>query len=161
MKKAWPWIVTVAALLWCIVIWQFSFRDGGTSSQTSGSVLKSVNEFFSKIGIENPFTPKTIRKTAHFFEFFLLGVLSSAALCLHGFRHYAILSALCVLAVGGVDEIIQIFIPGRGPSFLDVLLDTAGGIAGISLFCLAIFTISTLQERGKDKKRDKFQNNSK
>ncbi|MBP3396955.1 MAG: VanZ family protein, partial [Clostridia bacterium] len=35
------------------------------------------------------------------------------------------------LVVATVDECIQIFVPGRGPGVLDVLLDTASGIVGM------------------------------
>ena len=155
MKKAWPWVATGVAFLWCIFIWQFSFRDGGSSSETSGAVLKMVNGFFEAIGIKNPFTPHTIRKTGHFCEFLILGILSAAALHLHGFRHFPLIAAGAVFCVGGVDEIIQIFTPDRGPSFLDVLLDTAGGITGILLFCLALWAISAIRRRRAAKKAEK------
>ena len=155
MKKAWPWVATGAAFLWCIFIWQFSFRDGSTSAGTSAAVLKTVNGFFENFGIENLFTPLTIRKTGHFCEFLMLGFLAALALRLHGFRHFPLIAAGSVFCVGGVDETIQIFTPDRGPSFLDVLLDTAGGITGILLFCLALWAISAIRRRRTEKNAEK------
>ena len=155
MKKAWPWVATGVAFLWCIFIWQFSFRDGNTSSETSAAVLKTVNGFFENFGIENLFTPLTIRKTGHFCEFLMLGILTSVLFHLHGFRHFPLIAAGTVFCVGSVDETIQIFTPDRGPSFLDVLLDTAGGITGILLFCLALWAISAIRRRRAAKNAEK------
>ena len=155
MRKSWPWIATAAAFLWCLFIWQFSFRDGSTSSATSAAVLKIVNGFFETFGIKDLFTPHAIRKTGHFCEFMMLGVLACAALRLHGFRHFYLIAPGVAFCVGGVDEIIQSFVPNRGPSFLDVLLDTAGGITGILLFCLALWAFSAWRGRRAAKKAEK------
>ena len=155
MKKAWPWIATGAAFLWCVFIWQFSLRDGSASSQTSGAALKWINGFFENFGIKNLFTPLTIRKTGHFCEFLMLGILSCTALRLHGFRHASFIAAGIAFFVGGVDETIQVFVPGRGPSFLDVLLDAAGGITGILLFCLVAWGVAALRRRRTAKKEEK------
>ena len=155
MRKAWPWIATATAFLWCLFIWQFSLRDGSTSSATSAAVLKVVNGFFENFGIKDLFSPLAIRKTGHFCEFMMLGVLTCAALRLHGFRHFPFIAAGVAFCVGGVDEIIQSFVPNRGPSFLDVLLDTAGGITGILLFCLALWALSAWRCRRAAKKEEK------
>lgn len=72
-----------------------------------------------------------LRKIAHFLEFGCLG----AVLCwLMG-----MLDRPWFLALAGgflaacVDELIQVYVPGRGPAFTDVLLDTAGALSGILL----------------------------
>ncbi|MFZ2371781.1 MAG: VanZ family protein, partial [Trichococcus flocculiformis] len=41
---------------------------------------------------------------------------------------------LFVFLYASSDEFHQSFIPGRGPAFTDVLIDTAGGLTGIILF---------------------------
>lgn len=76
-----------------------------------------------------------LRKIAHFCEFMALGVLFG---CLYGMLREKILgtvtlSLACGFIVACVDETIQIFSPGRGPSFLDVGLDTCGAAVGIGL----------------------------
>ena len=157
MQKKWSWVMTAVAFGWCIFIWQFSLRDGSASSQTSGAALKWINGFFENFGIKELFTPLSIRKTGHFCEFLMLGVLTCAALRLHGFRHFPLVAAGVAFCVGGVDETIQIFVPGRGPSFLDVLLDTAGGITGILLFCLVGWCIHALHACRVRKKEEKVE----
>ena len=155
MKKAWPWIATGVAFLWCVFIWQFSLRNGAESSATSGAALEIVNGFFENFGIKNLFTPLTIRKTGHFCEFLMLGILASVALLLHGFRHVPpIVGGIC-FCVGGIDEIIQIFTPDRGPSFFDVLLDTAGGATGILLFSFVLWVVSACRRRHNAKRIEK------
>ena len=136
MRRGLIWALTALAAAWCIVIWSFSLQSGAESSSTSGAILQRVDEMLDAVGLENPFTPQTIRKTAHFCEFLLLGLLASAALRAHGFRHFAIIAFGGVFAVASIDELLQFCSPGRGPSFLDVLLDAAGGLCGIALCCL-------------------------
>jgi len=78
-----------------------------------------------------------LRKTAHFCIYALLGVL----LCLTslGFAARWYLHLLRTWLIGTVyaasDEIHQAFVPGRGPMLTDVLLDSAGVLAGV-LFTL-------------------------
>jgi len=46
----------------------------------------------------------------------------------------ALYALLFVFLYASSDEFHQSFIPGRGPAFTDVLIDTAGGLTGIILF---------------------------
>lgn len=100
-----------------------------------------------------PITPKHwslvhhyIRKTGHFTGYGLV------SLCFfHGFRttlksagslpalwyRSAIFALGCTFLVASADEIHQAFLPGRGGSLLDVLLDTCGAVVA-QLLVLAI-----------------------
>ena len=76
-----------------------------------------------------------LRKIAHFSEFAMLGM------CLvwrFGMLEKKKIMAL-VYGFGAacVDEIIQMFVPDRGPSLRDVAIDTCGVAAGICLLLLA------------------------
>ena len=53
----------------------------------------------------------------------------------------AFLAAGTTLAGGAVDECIQIFADGRGPSVFDAMIDFAGGICGVFV-ALAVFFIA-------------------
>ena len=70
-----------------------------------------------------------LRKVAHFTEFACLGAFLS--------RFLFLLKKPRLLALGGAflvaccDETIQRFVPDRGPSFKDVLIDTSGAIVGM------------------------------
>ena len=67
------WALTVAVVGWCIFIWQFSFAPAAKSAETSSNVQEICNEILESIGSEKQVTSHTVRKTAHFTEFFALG----------------------------------------------------------------------------------------
>lgn len=102
-----------------------------TGKHWTEQMLKSMAAYF-----EHP-----IRKLAHFSEYALMGVLVHTMWSpwlqpdRNGKRRKLIgLGVLWVFLSAGADELHQFFVPGRYCSFADVLLDTAGGLAGI-LFC--------------------------
>ena len=140
MRKILKWALTAALVGWCVFIWQFSFAPAARSAETSSAVQDICNEILENIGSDKQVTGHTVRKTAHFTEFFVLGALAVAALASHGFRHPLLLSPVIFVAAAIVDECIQLFVPNRGPSVLDVLLDSLGGICG----ALAIFALISL-----------------
>ena len=51
-------------------------------------------------------------------------------------RRPAWLAQGCGFLAACVDETIQIFVPNRGPSVFDVLIDTAGVAVGVTLLLL-------------------------
>ena len=134
MKKYGKWSALCVCLLWCAVIWQFSLAQGSASAATSGRVLALCNGALEKIGAPFTLTAVAVRKMAHFAEFFVLGCLATLTLRMHGFGHpYLQAPAFCLL-VATVDELIQCFVPDRGPHILDVLLDLGGACAGVLAF---------------------------
>lgn len=82
-----------------------------------------------------------LRKVAHFTEFSWLG------LCLSWLMHMLrtkkteafLLATAAGVAAACIDEGIQFFIPGRGPGWKDVGIDTLGLLLGISVICLISF----------------------
>ena len=72
-----------------------------------------------------------LRKIAHFAEFTTLGFLFA---WLFALLRRGIWPALPFgMAAACLDEIIQMFVPGRGPGILDVAIDTCGVLTGILL----------------------------
>ncbi|MBQ3063663.1 MAG: VanZ family protein [Clostridia bacterium] len=140
VRKILKWALTAAVVGWCIFIWQFSFAPAAKSAETSSAVQDICNEVLESLGSDKQVSSHTVRKTAHFTEFFVLGMLAVAALAAHGFRHALLLSPLVFVPAAIVDECIQLFTPNRGPSVLDVLLDSLGGICGACLF-FALFSL--------------------
>ena len=70
----------------------------------------------------------SVRKGGHVVEYFIFSLLLLRAVGItrDGWKLRAALTALAIAAVyAGVDEIHQIFVPNRGPSPLDSLLDIA------------------------------------
>ena len=76
-----------------------------------------------------------LRKLAHFSEFACLGYLLARLASLKGERgfHLAAPAMLGGLLAALVDESIQLITPDRGPSLVDVWIDTSGVVIGIAM----------------------------
>ena len=83
-----------------------------------------------------------LRKLAHFSEFACLGFLIARMARLKGERgfHLFALALLGGLLAACIDESIQLLTPARGPSLVDVWIDTSGVVIGIAaLLCVYYF----------------------
>ncbi len=122
---------------WAIVI--FTFSTGSFSSDNTRSILETILNFlfpdFSFHAI--PRLNHWIRKMGHWSEYFIFAVL-----IYHGFRaqqkktwhwSWAVLTLCLVAGYAFLDELHQLFVPSRGADVRDSLLDTLGGICGLSL----------------------------
>ena len=81
-----------------------------------------------------PFT-YILRKIAHLFLYSVLGLLLGGAVCQYPatrLQKIALPMALGIL-YACIDELHQYFVPGRACQILDVLIDTAGTLAGVLL----------------------------
>lgn len=78
-----------------------------------------------------------LRKIAHFTEFASLGFLLTWLCSM--IKKPIPLAMLWGFIAACTDEIIQCFVPNRGPGILDVLIDTAGVCAGTAILCLCLF----------------------
>jgi len=133
-------------VIWMIVIFSFSQANGDVSAKTSDLVTTAVvnvtvktNEIshdeYKKKLINSTFL---IRKSAHFMEYMLLGILILLLLNDYGkLNKRMIISALlfCILYACS-DEVHQLFIDGRSSRMLDVAIDSAGSLLGIIIYCI-------------------------
>lgn len=80
-----------------------------------------------------------VRKIAHFCLYATLGALFTSASFWYSRTWIAhlLLPTLFGTLYAASDEIHQMFVPGRGPLFSDVVLDSCGVLAGV-LFVIAI-----------------------
>jgi len=79
-----------------------------------------------------------LRDCAHFLEFLILGVLAilySDKFKITFFRRFCFTLIFCIL-VALIDEIIQIFSPGRAFELSDLILDGSGSTIGGMLILL-------------------------
>ena len=117
-------------------IWGNSLLDAGASRGFSDwirAVLRQLLGTRPTGGAEEG--SHLLRKIAHFTEFCCLG------LCLAWLMHMLrsripeaiLLAVVSGVAVACIDECIQLFIPGRGPGVVDVLIDSAGLLLGVAL----------------------------
>lgn len=77
-----------------------------------------------------------IRKLAHFSEYALLAIFVLIALRYSaekkGRKLYLLSEGICIL-YAAVDEVHQLFVPGRSGMLSDVLIDSAGATTGLAL----------------------------
>ena len=128
-------IFITITLIWTAVIFSFSLQSGEVSGDLSGSVLEALLGFFMPGVLESPEKLELfhliLRKCAHFTEFMILGVLSSIALKYMQIGYKSIIGlGYCVL-IASLDETLQLFVSGRAGRVQDVLIDSAGALAGI------------------------------
>ena len=122
-------ICTVLLILNLAFIWGNSLMPADASQAFSDwmmSVLGSVPvEQAPEAG------SGVLRKIAHFAEFTALGFLLAWLFAL--LRRRIWLALPFGIAAACLDEVIQMFVPGRGPGILDVAIDTCGVLTGILL----------------------------
>ena len=127
--------VCVTLTACCLVfIWGNSLLPGSVSGAISDFVKKILESLFAQGTPEPENGGFLLRKLAHFTEFTALGL----CLCwLFGMLEKGKLwPFLCGAAAACVDESIQLFIPGRGPSLRDVGIDACGVLLGVILLTL-------------------------
>ena len=119
-------------------IWGNSLADGETSGEMSGQFLQMINKLLhlEESGGANPH--HFIRKMAHFTEYACLGLLLTWLFGMTGEKkgHLFCMPLLCGMLAACADETIQVFVPGRGPSPIDIWIDTCGVACGIVLLLI-------------------------
>lgn len=114
-----------------LFIWGNSLLPGEISGAISGFVKDVLAHIIPGMSGEGGGGHGLLRKAAHFTEFACLGALLTWLLCmLQKPRPFAVAGAFLVACA---DETIQRFVPDRGPSFKDVLIDTSGAVVGMLL----------------------------
>ncbi len=144
-----------ALMLVCMgMIFVFSSQDGEMSQDMSDGLLEKIKALIALLPpITGEGAEHDIRKYAHMFEYFLLGVTSAlfarellirrsgtpaAPLSAWGFSFLYACS----------DELHQYFVPERSAQFTDVMVDSVGftlGIAAVYVVCRAFID----KKRGK------------
>lgn len=144
-------IYTIAAVCLLVLLYIVIFLLSSDVAEDSSVKSSAVTEFLLKIlGLfrKSDGTPTTetvvavyplelekiVRKVAHFSEYFCVGLLSYSLVLLWWKGKVwsgRILIGMQLLLSASLDEIHQYFVPGRYAAVKDVLIDCAGGIAGM------------------------------
>lgn len=132
-------IFLILTVLWMAFIFFMSSKDAasstGDSSRVGNGICKVLIRGFDELStadqdaiVVDLQTP--IRKSAHFIEYTVLGVL-----CFNAFKPAAA-AALIASLYAVSDEIHQLFVPGRSCELRDMIIDIAGISFGILLIML-------------------------
>ena len=138
-------ISIILLLLWMTVIFMFSSSGSVKSNDTSGQVISSAISVKDKV-TNNETKPETkkkivkklnysVRKSAHVFEYFVLGVLALNVFDAFNVKRKVLFAIMLCILYASSDEFHQLF-TGRTASVTDVLLDSAASIVGIYLLNL-------------------------
>ena len=142
-------LCTVLLVCNLVFIWGNSLLPGEVSGAISDWVKAVIAAFFPGDG---PISSGSglLRKIAHFTEFATLGALLSWLFVM--LQKGQARSLLWGFLAACVDETIQRFVPGRGPSLRDVGIDTCGVLAGMLLFYCGHTLINKYHTFMEDKK---------
>ena len=122
-------------------IWGNSLTNGETSGNLSGGIMEWINTFLRLEEDGADKLHRLIRKGAHFTEFACLGLLLTWLFGMMGEKkgHLFCMPLLFGMMAACVDETIQVFVPDRGPSPVDIWIDTCGVAAGIVILLIGHF----------------------
>lgn len=130
-------------IVWMAVIFLAS-TGTMSASNTSGLLQKLLDGLFGAPLAEEQlrFWHILLRKGGHFAEYAVLAVLAVRAFITSSrglLRRHAALAAFLLIAVYAfLDEFHQSFVPSRGASVYDSLIDIAGGTAALAVWSLFI-----------------------
>jgi len=148
MRKLLSWMTV---FIWMSVIFYLSHQPAAKSSELSSKVaevvINTIETVAPKVKIEKQNFHHIVRKNAHFFYYFVLGILAVNAFRMSGISGLrGILLALLICILYAIsDEIHQIFVPGRSGEIRDMVIDSSGAGTGIFIY----FVVSSIIERMK------------
>ncbi len=140
----------ILLVLWMSVIFIMSSQPAKESSQSSGEFVSKVIDIiysdFDTLSLEqqSEITYNItffVRKSAHFLEYFVLGILS--AIVVFTFKESNVFvktfSAIGFSVFYAIsDEVHQYFVPGRACRLLDICIDSLGSIGAIVMVSLIV-----------------------
>lgn len=150
------------ALAIMYIIYSFSGQTGEESGNLSYEVSVKIVEIGNQVldkglqdweisevaaSIEYP-----VRKLAHMSEYFILAVAVSFPFYVYGLRGFPLMVVAGLICVGFAagDEYHQSFVDGRGPSVIDVGIDSIGvffGILTVRIVCFIFLAPARMLER--------------
>ncbi len=147
-------IFALLSTLWAAFIFSNSFKTGASSDKMSNPIVDKITGWFSQLGINIDVDLLTfiVRKSAHFTEFLILGVLITICFVSIGKRlsYYRGSILFLCLASGVTDEFIQSMIPKRSSEVRDILIDFTGALIGF--LAISLFTKIMANQKYKNRR---------
>ena len=136
------------------IIFNFSAQDGVESGNFSRKVTEIIINLLSKfknmdvslrlhyIEMLHPI----VRKLAHFSIYTVVGFSTMGFMCTFDIRNiFKFITSICIgVSYAITDEIHQSFTPGRGPSPVDVCIDSVGVLTGIFILIILIILAKSI-----------------
>lgn len=136
-------------LLWMAVIFILSQQPASISSGQSGVFVEQLH--YIAPSIDQQLLTFLVRKGAHIFAYFVLGILTFNALwrvdlSKFKFNRPAMLSIIVCALYAVSDEFHQLFVSGRSGEIRDIIIDSCAATVGV--FIISIF-VRILQKSKK------------
>lgn len=136
-------------LLWMAVIFMLSHQSASISSGQSGVFVEQLH--YIAPSVDQQLLTFLVRKGAHIFAYFVLGILTFNALWrvdLSKFKfNYPVgLSVIVCALYAASDEFHQLFVSGRSGEIRDIIIDSCAATVGV--FMLR-FSVRILQKSKK------------
>lgn len=151
MKKS-RYIFLTLGILMTIFIFSQSMKPGEVSGQQSGVITDIIDEALTNLNVEveRDVISFSVRKLAHFTEFFFFGFFWFMFFKSFGYSYSTyILTLNYGLIVGITDELIQSFVPDRAMQGIDVLID----VSGVLFFLVIAFIINKIKDKNNINKK--------
>ena len=152
MRKFAAWALCAA---WMVFIFMMSAMPGDVSGEQSGFVTELIEKALTFVlgaqtagRIPVDALELVVRKCAHMGEYAVLFWLWAHALSVSGAKHPARTALIVCAAYAASDEFHQCFSDGRGPSPVDVMIDTVGAAIALLLRAAALH----IRKRGEGRK---------
>lgn len=154
-------VLIILAIIWMGVIFMFSAQVSDESKSSSNKVTSAVVNTVISIKKENISEEKRqkiiedktfiVRKSAHFTEYFILGLILILYLQTKEklAPKYIILAIIFCVLYATSDEIHQLFVDGRSCKIMDILIDTCGSSLAILGFT-SIYKLTTNLKKQKE-----------
>lgn len=154
-------VLIILAIIWMGVIFMFSAQVSDESKSSSNKVTSAVVNTVISIKKENISEEKRqkiiedktfiVRKSAHFTEYFILGLILILYLQTKEklAPKYIILAIIFCTLYATSDEIHQLFVDGRSCKIMDILIDTCGSSLAILGFT-SIYKLTTNLKKQKE-----------
>lgn len=129
-------IYYIVLFSWLAFIFSNSLSTGDESTQQSNKVVDISQKIVSFFDEDATVSPSAVRTSAHFFEFFVLGLLYSLGTMFY-FKNrvmsfFVAISASLFTAL--LDETLQLGVEGRGAEVTDVWIDFSGALLSTLVF---------------------------
>ena len=132
-------VYLIILFLWLAFIFGNSLADSTQSEQQSNRVVEFMQNVVQSIDPDANVQPETVRTTAHFVEFVVLGLLYSVGTFFIRYSRKSLFAHSLSLSLftAFIDETLQLTSSGRSAQIKDVWVDFAGAfIAHVLVFAV-------------------------
>lgn len=156
LKRHAKFFISLLLIFQMLFIFAMSSFGSDSSNAQSSQIIQVLHQVFPNLssrtsGLDASVLTFIVRKTAHFTEYAILGILFyffyRQTLPQKNGLQLFVLAILSSFLYACTDEIHQLFVPGRSGQFTDVLVDTLGASFGCTFLVFSNYLRRVLQAR--------------